>query len=1055
MTRVSTDGALYINLLGPPQVAWRNEPLALTRRQSRALLFYLAHTPEPVARDRLAFLFWPDLPDPDARRNLKRLLSALRHTLPDDTLQTTARGAVGLDDTGVFCDLTAFNALSESADPSSWGQAVDLYRGPFLDGFTVPDCPEYGEWQLQMQSQTEQRYLAALSRLLDAHRAAGELDAAVHYALRYLAADDLAEDVHRRLIELHGARGERSAAARQFEQCALHLERELGVSPLPETRAAYEAAMATQPVQRPAPPLWAVLPSLTVPLIGREEAWQALTKAHARLRTGGLILIAGEPGVGKSRLMREFATACQAFVLSGNNPVGAETIPYTAIVAALRQALSSPQRWRSIPPIWLAETGRLLPEIGELFPDLPPPVALEQTSAQTRLFDALSRCLRALADDGPVLLCLDDLQWADPATLSWLAGLPRQIAGSRVCVLATCRTADDARLAAVRRAFARPGLLAETSLSCLSVEAVATILAHLPQHPPNLSRLAARLHHATGGNPFFVLETLRALLEGDHLADPPEQLPLAPTVQAAIQRRLDRLSPLGRQILETAAVLAPDLTFDLVQTAAGRSDLETAQGLDETAGRQLLVPGDPLHFNHDLVRQAVYAAISPWRRRILHRRAAEALDAAFMSRSEPVWASMARHYEQAGDTGETIRCLEQAALAAGKLYAHQEAIEHLERALELGRTIAAQRGATARLRELLGDSLMARGRHAQAQEAFSAALALTPGVDPLTQAGLYRKLSASFQARHLSSEAEAASDRALAALGPPADDWPPAWRHVPLELQLARMDILYFQADLDRLTRLIADIEPVVTMIDSPTYRADFAGGLMDLAIRREHFTLSADTVAAAETLLAATQATGVPARLAWGWFGLGFSLLWAGRATEAAMPLLTGLQQAREYGLAYTEVLCLTYLACLYRFLDNATEAQRYADGSLVACETVDMPIYRATAHANLAALHRRHGQVEAAQAAAQRALALWDDSPYPFRWLAHWVLLAVYTARGDLAAAATQAQAILHPSQRRQPGELPQALARAVSAWSEHPDEARATLRQAMELAEIEGYL
>ena len=103
--------------------------------------------------------------------------------------------------------MTAFGELVEAADPASWAQAVELYRGPFLDGFALPDCPEYGDWQFQVQAQAEQRYLAALSRLLDARRAAGELDAAQAYALRYLAVDDLAEDVHRRLIER--ARGQR------------------------------------------------------------------------------------------------------------------------------------------------------------------------------------------------------------------------------------------------------------------------------------------------------------------------------------------------------------------------------------------------------------------------------------------------------------------------------------------------------------------------------------------------------------------------------------------------------------------------------------------------------------------------------------------------------------------------------------------------------------------------------------------------------------------------------------------------------------------------------
>ena len=1048
--------ALQITLLGSPQVVWRGVALALSRRQLRALLFYLAQAPEPAPRDRLAFLFWPDLPDLTARNNLKRLLSSLRSELPDGSLLLADHSVIGLDRARLWCDAAAFEQLAATSDPGSWTQAVGLYRGGFLDGFSLPASPEYGDWQCQVQTQVERLYLAALSSLIDDRRTAGDLDGAVDYAVRYLAVDDLAEDVHRRLIELYAARGERSAAARQFERCALVLERDLGVRPLPQTRAAYEAAIAAQPVQRPARPRWTVLPSLNLPLIGREEAWQNLAEAHGRLRAGGLILISGEPGVGKSRLMREFAMAANAFVLAGNNPAGAETAPYTAIAAALRQALSSPQRWRTVPPVWLAEVGRLLPEIGELFPDLPRPVAVEPAEAQARLFEALARCLRGLSGEGPLLLCLDDLHQADAATLGWLAGLPRQLAGSHVCLLAACRTADAGRLAEVKRAFARPGLLAEAPLSRLSVEAVARVLAHLPQRPPDLPRLAVRLHHATGGNSFFVLETLRALLEDDRLADPPDQLPLAPTVQAAIQRRLERLSPLGRQMLEAAAVLAPDLAFDLLLPTAGRSDLETAQGLDELAGRQLLADGDPLRFSHDLVRQVAYDAISPWRRHILHRRAAGSLDATHLPDGEPAWAALAGHYDRAGDTMEAIRCLEQATLAAQRLHASQEAVDYVQRAIELCRDEPSHSDLKARLVQLLGDSLMARGQHEAAERAFSDALDLLPSNERLTRAVLYHKISVSFQARLLLAEAEAASDRALAVLGPPTTDWPLPWQHAWLKHQLSRMDTLYYKGDLDQLAALVAVITPTVDTVGTPAHRADFVKSLVELAMRQEHFTLSADTVAKCKTLLAAAQETDDLAAIAWAQFGLGFSLLWSGQTTKAAAPLLVGLKQAEEGGLAHTEVLCLTYLACVRRFVGYAVEARRYAEYSLTASRQVDMPVYRAAAHANLAAQQWRDGRADAAQVDAEWALTLWDDYPYPFRWLANWVLLAIHSARSELEEGVEQARAILHPTQRRQPGDLPAVLAAAVRAWENgKPDETRAALQRAIDLAQAEGYL
>ena len=1046
---------LHITLLGPPQLTWRGEPFDVARRQVRGLLFYLAHAAALVPRDRLAFLFWPDLPDHDARAHLKRLLSTLRSALPDGALLQAGPGAVGLDKTRLWCDSTEFARLAATPDPDSWAQAVDLYRGPFLDGFSLPDSPEYGDWQAQVQAQLERRCLAALAGLVEARRAAGELDAAIEYARRALALDELAEEMHRRLIELHADRGDRSAAARQFEQCVMILERELGVKPLPETRAAYEAAIAARAPQPPLPSRWAVLPSLDLPLVGRTEALHTLTQAYRRLHAGGLILVSGEPGIGKSRLMQTFAHTSNVTVLASGSPPGGETSPYSAVSEALRQALAWPGRWQGIRPIWLAEAGRLLPELAEAFPGLPRPVTVDPAQAQARLFEALSRCFLGLAGQGPLLLCLDDLHWADPATLGWLAALPRWLDGSRICLLASCRPAEADVLADVKRAFARPGRLAEIELARLAAGDVAVLLAHLPQAPADPHAVAAAIHAATGGNAFFVLETVRALLEAGRLADPPERLPLAGTVQAAIQRRLERLSPLGRQVLETAAVLAPDVTLDLLAQTAGRSGLETAQGLDELARRQLLEGGEAQRFSHDLVRQAVYDQISPWRRRILHRRAAEALDGARPPRGDPAWAAVAGHYDRAAEAAEAIRCLVQAALAAQRLHAHQEAIGHARRALALSAQAPPPPEQLARLHETLGDSLLVRGQHAAAEEAFTAALALTPAGDRLAQVGRHGKVAATLQARLLAAEAEAASDRALAALGDPAAGWPPAWQRAWLELQLARMEILYIKNDLYALTRLVAAIEPAVAAAGSPVYRADFATGVLDLALRREHFTLSAGTVALAETLLAAARETGDPARLAGGWSGLGFARLWAGQLGGAAAPLLTGLGLAQELGLAHTEVVCLTYLGCTYRFLGDAVEARRYAERSLTVTRQVDMPIYQATAHANLAALRWREGLVDAAQAEAERALALWGDHPYPFRWLAHWVLLAVHTARGDLAGAVEQARAILQPSQRRQPGALPSLLENAVRAWPEHPDEARAALRGAMELAQGEGYL
>jgi predicted ATPase len=470
----------------------------------------------------------------------------------------------------------------------------------------------------------------------------------------------------------------------------------------------------------------------------------------------------------------------------------------------------------------------------------------------------------------------------------------------------------------------------------------------------------------------------------------------------------------------------------------------------------LLVDGDPLRFNHDLVRQVAYDAISPWRRRILHRRAAEALDAMLTPRGEPAWAAMASHYEQAGDAVDATRCLEQAALAARRLHAHQEAIGYLERALALGQNMPVQVEMEARLHELRGDSLMARGQHETAETAFSAALERRHAEQRLARAVLQRKVADSLRARMVTAQAEAAGIQALETLGAPAPDWPAAWQHAWLDIQLSLMSILYLRGDDHGLAGLTEAIKPMLASSGTAAHRIDHLRSLAELAVRREHFTLSPTAVESFVTLLAAAQETDDLARIAWAQFGLGFGLLWSDRAAEAAAPLLAGLKLAEACGLAHTEALCLTYLACLYRFLGDAAQARLYAEHSLAATQQVDMPIYRAVAHANLAALHWRAGQVGAAQAAAEQALALWGDYAYPFRWLAHWVLLAVHTGRGELAEAQAQVQAILQPSQRRQPGELPETLAAAARAWQAgDQDAAHPAWQQSLARARAGGYL
>jgi predicted ATPase/DNA-binding SARP family transcriptional activator len=349
-TRHEIAPPLRIALLGPPQLAARGAPLGLPRRQLRALLYRLAVALRPVPRDQICLLLWPDAPDSAARRNLTVLLNQLRQALPAPEAVRAQSDSVALDPAHVWCDTVAFAAAlaaAQAGDLAPLAAAVEGYAGPFLDGFALPANAEFDDWLAQERQHWERRYLDALAALADGYAAAGAYAPAIAAAQRALAVDELAEEMHRRLIALYAAQGDRAAAQRQFERCALVLERELGVEPLPETRAAYEAALAgrrgdarqgdkatrdketsnadisvsearfSRSPGLPASSLPASqspdlslsgLPAPSAPLIGRVDE-VALMRALLADQGPRLLTLTGPGGSGKSRLALEAAWA--------------------------------------------------------------------------------------------------------------------------------------------------------------------------------------------------------------------------------------------------------------------------------------------------------------------------------------------------------------------------------------------------------------------------------------------------------------------------------------------------------------------------------------------------------------------------------------------------------------------------------------------------------------------------------------------------------------------------------------------------------------------------
>ncbi len=776
-------GHPFLLLLGPPRLERDGQPVEVDTRKAIALLAYLAVTRQPHSRDALAALLWPDYGQTRARAALRRTLSALNAALGGGALvidrDNLALGRAQGDHPRLVVDIDQFHQLLEACADHGHSEkavcsdclplleeAVKLYRDDFLAGFTLRDSPTFDEWQY-FQADTLRRELAdALERLTEGHSQRGDWQQAIGCARRWLLLDPLHEPAHRRLMQLYTWAGDRAAALRQFRECERVLEQELGVTPLEatlelhtsikENRLPLPAAPSAPSTERPAaqasPARATVEPHVkeSSPLVGRALEWAVLEAAYEGVETDGqLIVLEGEAGIGKTRLAEEFIAHLKASgvrALSGRCYAGEAGLAYSPFIGAFAAVLRQGERpaWiAQLPAHALGELGRLLPEIN----GFDQPVIQVQDrpqatpGAQARFFEGLSQALLlACGSTPPSVLFLDDLHWADAASLDLLTYLVRRLHGRPLFIIATWRgeqvpSGHRLRLLVAEAQRAEVGRL--LPLRRLDQSAVLELA-----RPAQLSGMGAdfagRLYQETEGLPLFVGEYLAALTQGALTSDhAPWSLPGG--VRDLLRGRLSAVSETGWQLLNTAAAIGRSFDFDTLREASGRSEEEAITALEELIAQGLVVEvGDNASslmydFSHEKLRVLVYDETSLARRRLLHRRIAEALVARSRARSErsTVAAKIASHYQLARQPADAAHYFMLAGEQARTLYANTEALSHFQAALTLGHPD------TAVLHEALGDLQTLLGDYAAALSQYEAAARQRP---PEARAAIEHKL---------------------------------------------------------------------------------------------------------------------------------------------------------------------------------------------------------------------------------------------------------------------------------------------------------------------------
>src|SRR5215470_14035961 len=521
---ITMEPTLHIRLLGDFSLIYNDQQVtSLNTTRLRSLLTYLVlHRDVPQQREHLAFLFWPDTTEAQARNNLRQLLHQLRQAFPpvEQFLAADTHMLHWHPVTPFHLDVAEFEQALRLADAATrrndqhalqaaLEQADSLYRGDFL-----PGC--YDEWILPERERLRQRHLQVLEQLLRLFEGRDDTVSAIRSAQRLLGLDPLSEDLYRRLMRLFVLNNDRASALHVYHTCVTTLQREMGVDPDPATREAYERLM-----QQETPAIQAIvhppLPAATPTLIGRKLEWEQLHDAWQRETLGGphFVLVSGEAGVGKSRLAEDFllwASQHGAVTAKARSYAAEGQLSLAPVTEWLRsEGLRAPLR--QLDAVWLTEVARILPELAAERPELPRYEPVTEYGQRQRFFEALARAI--LLAPQPLLLLLDDLQWCDQETLEWLHFLLRFDPTARLLVVGCAREEElppHHPLRTLLLHLRSTAAVTEIPLEPLDAAETAKLAAQVAKYELDMDSVM-RLYHKTGGYPLFVVEIVRAGLE--------------------------------------------------------------------------------------------------------------------------------------------------------------------------------------------------------------------------------------------------------------------------------------------------------------------------------------------------------------------------------------------------------------------------------------------------------------------------------------------------------------------------------------------------------------
>lgn len=966
---------LQVQLLGGFGLEVDGEPLpSIGSRDATALFAYLVHHRDTAhTRDLLAGRFWSDQPDDKARKRLSNALWRIRSTVGPalglDQVVISHDNSLRLDPSiELSVDVEDFertldelqrrrraNARSVTADDQM--AVVDGYRGDFLSGY-------YEDWIELPRKQINDRYLAAVEQLVHTLTRSADYDAALRYARILVAEGPLSDEWQRILIRLYAMNGQPSAAEQQYERYAAALEDELGAQPSSELAALVERIR-----------LDAAAGPTAMAVVEEEDrrptlAGRVRERSHIMRRVndlqdggGGVVLVEGDAGIGKSRLMEEIIAGADwrdVEVMVGTHSPTSALTPFDGLRQALEPVVVGLRGERlatQVAPVWLKQASALLPPLASLASGHSD-TALKPAEEPWRTSEALARILLAQAQPNPALLVLEDVHWCDEETVQVLGQLGDRLVDSGLLVCLTYQRHQAQESTSLWRTLgdmeARPGA-SRLSLRPLGDDEVRELVV-AEVGPGRISEPALdMLVETAAGNPYVVLELLRATTDvldeeffaeatTDHMGS------VAPWLKDVLSQRMGAASDDVREVLEAAAVAGGTLSTSVLSAITGLPAGDVLAALSRAVSLGFLVEtAKGCEFAQEQSRLLIYDEVEPERRGRLHGAVVDAFDGL----AEVGVERLAYHADRAERWEESHHYHSLAARAAVRSNAFQTAAEHFDISDEAARSAGLSDGD--RTDDLLGYErvLDVLGRRVDQQKVL----------DRLDQHSM----------------------------GP------------PLSIEVAQRRA-WLLANTDRGAEAAELADQVATAARRSGWNA---GELLTIVgVARVYAGDFAEAIAPLQEAVAELEAGGESALFAQVMLGRMHSEL--GNLEEARRQLDEAYLTAKATHDARSQVEVLSHLAAVYRNDHNHQKAEASFVEALNLAVDIGYRYGEGQTLVNLSLLHFRRGRGGRALALAQRAMGVFESLgngrgvafvKMNGSLILHWLV-------GDDAAAATQAE-------------------------------------------------